>query len=62
MEILIAEDDFISSKVLRLTLEHFGHEVLIAEDGAEAWQIFDQEPVSSKIVSGKIIDQMGKSG
>lgn len=45
MKILIAEDDFISGKVLRLTLQKLGHEVLLAEDGAQAWQMFDQEPV-----------------
>ena len=45
MKILIAEDDLISRKVLRLTLEQLGHEVLIAEDGASAWKMFDQEPV-----------------
>jgi CheY-like chemotaxis protein len=45
MKILIAEDDFISRKVLRLTLEQLGHEVLVAEDGSEAWKMFDEEPV-----------------
>jgi DNA-binding response OmpR family regulator len=45
MKILIAEDDFISRKVLRLTLEQLGHEVLAAGDGSEAWKLFDQEPV-----------------
>jgi DNA-binding response OmpR family regulator len=45
MKILIAEDDYISRKVLRLTLEQLGHEVLVADDGAEAWKTFDQEPV-----------------
>jgi len=45
MKILIAEDDHISRKVLRLTLQQLGHEVIIAEDGAQAWKIFDEEPV-----------------
>jgi DNA-binding response OmpR family regulator len=45
MKILIAEDDFISRKVLRLALEQLGHEVLVAEDGSQAWKMFDQEPV-----------------
>jgi phosphoserine phosphatase RsbU/P len=45
MKILIAEDDAIAAKVLRLTLQSFGHEVLIAGTGLEAWEMFDQEPV-----------------
>jgi DNA-binding response OmpR family regulator len=45
MKILIADDDHISRKVLRLTLQQIGHQVIVAEDGAEAWKIFDNEPV-----------------
>lgn len=44
MKILIAEDDHISRKVLTLTLEKLGHEVVAASDGAEAWEIFDKTP------------------
>jgi phosphoserine phosphatase RsbU/P len=45
MKILIAEDDPIAAKVLRLTLKNFDHEVVVATDGAEAWQMFDADPV-----------------
>jgi DNA-binding response OmpR family regulator len=45
MKILIAEDDFTSRKVLQLTLSELGHEVAAAGDGAEAWELFDREPV-----------------
>jgi CheY-like chemotaxis protein len=45
MKILIAEDDFVSVKVLQLSLEHEGHEVLVAGNGEEAWAIFDADPV-----------------
>ncbi len=45
MKILIAEDDFISVKVLQLTLEHEGHEVVVAQSGDEAWSLFDSDPV-----------------
>ena len=45
MKILIAEDDFISRKILRVTLQQLGHEVLVAENGSEAWKMFDKEPV-----------------
>lgn len=45
MKILIAEDDFVSVKVLQLSLEREGHEVLVAGDGQEAWNLFDANPV-----------------
>jgi CheY-like chemotaxis protein len=45
MKILIAEDDPVSVKILQFTLEHFGHEVISAASGTEAWEIFDRDPV-----------------
>ncbi|MEQ1858949.1 MAG: response regulator [Chthoniobacteraceae bacterium] len=45
MKILIAEDDPVSIKILQFTLEHWGHEIIVAGDGAEAWEHFDREPV-----------------
>src|SRR3954468_7077049 len=38
MQILIAEDDLLSSLILRKTLEKMGHEVVTAVDGADAWE------------------------
>lgn len=37
MRILIAEDNPVSRRVLEVTLARFGYEVVVAEDGAEAW-------------------------
>ena len=45
MKILIAEDDPVSVKILEFTLQHWGHEVISAEDGEAAWRLFDAEPV-----------------
>jgi sigma-B regulation protein RsbU (phosphoserine phosphatase) len=45
MKILIAEDDFVSVKVLQLSLEREGHDVVVAGDGEEAWKLFDSNPV-----------------
>jgi sigma-B regulation protein RsbU (phosphoserine phosphatase) len=42
--ILIAEDDPISAKILDATLSKFGYEPVIAQDGAQAWDIFNREP------------------
>lgn len=44
MNILIAEDDVISRKLLQRNLEQMGHDVTIACDGEEAWRLFDTIP------------------
>ena len=45
MKILIAEDDPVATKILQRALEFFGYQVVLATDGAEAWEAFDREPV-----------------
>jgi CheY-like chemotaxis protein len=45
MKILIAEDDPVSVKILQFTLQHYGHEVVVATNGKEAWEKFDADPV-----------------
>ena len=45
MKILIAEDDPVSVKILKFTLEHYGHEVVTATSGSEAWEKFEADPV-----------------
>ncbi len=42
MKILIADDDSISRLVLERTLRGWGHEVLTAADGSEAWDILQR--------------------
>jgi two-component system chemotaxis response regulator CheY len=43
MRILVAEDDPVSRKILIKTVEAWGHQILAAENGLEAWQLFQQE-------------------
>ncbi len=43
MRVLIADDDLVSRTVLRKTLEKWGHDVLAAPDGDQAWAAFQQE-------------------
>lgn len=43
--ILVAEDDPVSSTILRTVLEKFGYETVITRDGNEAWNEFNKEPV-----------------
>jgi len=41
VRLLIAEDDLISRRLLQSNLEKWGHEVVSAPDGAEAWRLFE---------------------
>ncbi|MFN2452724.1 MAG: response regulator transcription factor [Pyrinomonadaceae bacterium] len=43
MKILIAEDNVVSRRVLQLTLTNRGHEVVVAQDGNEAWAELQKE-------------------
>jgi two-component system, NtrC family, sensor kinase len=42
MKVLVADDEAISRKLLSNYLQKWGHEVVVAEDGAEAWRLFEQ--------------------
>jgi sigma-B regulation protein RsbU (phosphoserine phosphatase) len=42
MRILIAEDDPVSRRVLEAMLAHWGYEVIVTSDGAEAWEILQR--------------------
>ena len=43
LRVLVAEDDPIFRRILQSWLQNWGHEVLIAENGARAWDILQQE-------------------
>src|SRR5476649_710406 len=43
--ILVAEDDPVSSRILRTVLEKCGYETLITQNGSEAWDEFNKEPM-----------------
>jgi DNA-binding response OmpR family regulator len=43
MKILIAEDDAVSRRVLEATLTRFGHEVVVASNGTQAWEVLQAE-------------------
>jgi two-component system NtrC family sensor kinase len=45
MKILVAEDDLISRKLLAKTLDRWGHEVVTASDGQEAWETFHKQDI-----------------
>ena len=43
MEVLIAEDNPVSRRHLKMILTRWGYEVVLASDGNEAWQILQKE-------------------
>ncbi|HEV7745513.1 MAG TPA: response regulator transcription factor [Pyrinomonadaceae bacterium] len=47
MKILIAEDDPVSRRVLEATLLKWGYEVLVATNGADAWEILQGDDAPS---------------
>ncbi len=54
MRVLIAEDDAVPRLILKLAVEKFGHECLVAEDGSEAWDIYQNANVQV-IISDRIM-------
>src|SRR5438067_8239726 len=45
MNVLIAEDDAMMRLMLQRAVEHQGHSCLVAQDGLEAWQLFQAHRV-----------------
>ena len=45
MKVLIAEDEAVSRLILQRSVVACGHDCLVAQDGAEAWAFFEQDPV-----------------
>ena len=45
MRTLIAEDEAVSRRLLEEALKSWGHEVLVTEDGAQAWQVLQRGDV-----------------
>ena len=44
MKVLVADDDPVSRRLLLNYLKKWGHEATVANDGAEAWRLFQQDP------------------
>jgi two-component system, cell cycle response regulator len=51
LRVLIAEDDTVSRMGLQKSVEKFGHECLVAEDGEKAWELFQNTPEVDLIIS-----------
>jgi diguanylate cyclase (GGDEF)-like protein len=51
VKILIAEDEQVPRIILRRTLEKLGHECLVARNGLEAWEIYQDTPEVDVVIS-----------
>ena len=58
MKVLIAEDDHASRLILQKTVEGFGHECLVAEDGLEAWEMYLNTPDIEVVISDWMMPNM----
>jgi DNA-binding response OmpR family regulator len=45
MNVLIADDDALTRLMLQRAVEHQGHACLVAQDGLQAWQLFQAHTV-----------------
>lgn len=57
MRVLIAEDDAVPRMVLKLAVEKFGHACLVAEDGSQAWDIYQNASVDV-VISDRVMPGM----
>lgn len=48
---LIAEDEFVPRTILQAALEGFGHECLTADNGLEAWRMYQNTPEVDVVIS-----------
>ena len=58
MKVLIAEDDAVSRRILRSTVERLGHECLAAKDGLEAWETYQNSVAIEVVISDWMMPNM----
>lgn len=57
MKILIAEDDFVSRLLVKKVVTKIGHEVIVTENGKQAWEAF-QEHEPDMVISDWMMPEM----
>jgi two-component system, cell cycle response regulator len=56
--VLVAEDDAMFRRILQSWLENWGYGVTVAEDGARAWKILQQEPPPQILILDWMMPEM----
>ena len=55
MKVLIAENDARSRQILKNTVEELGHQHLLASDGLEAWELYQNTPEVDVVISDRTL-------
>lgn len=50
MRILAVDDELVSRRLLKMTLESLGHQVTCCENGIEAWEVFEKNPTQYQVI------------
>jgi len=58
MKVLIAEDDLVSSRLLETYLDKWGYDVLVTNDGNEAWEAIQNQEAPSLVISDWMMPNM----
>jgi len=58
VNILIADDDPISRRLLEATLSEWGYDVLVTSDGSEAWEAMQQQEAPDLVISDWMMPNM----
>ena len=58
LKVLVADDEPTSSTIVRKTVESYGHTCVVAENGAEAWEIYRRSPDIEVIISDRMMPVM----
>ena len=58
MRILLAEDDAVSRRLLQAVLEQWGYEVILASDGAQAWEVLSGERAPALAILDWVMPRM----
>jgi CheY-like chemotaxis protein len=53
LRVLVAENNARSRRMLRKTVEELGHECLLARDGLEAWELYQNTPEIDVVISDR---------
>jgi len=59
MKVLVADDDFITRAIIEKHLKWWGYDVLIAENGEDAWQILQQDGVCLAVLDWMMPEMEG---
>jgi CheY-like chemotaxis protein len=46
MKVLVADDDLVSQRILKSYLEKWGYEFVLVGDGAQAWELLQEQDIS----------------